>query len=159
MVKQRDRRGRALRNDRRVFRSICGALSGAPVPLVFRTRHNGKYGHREFLGCVARAAATDKTLAAVARRAGRDRKGRHPTPEWFRERLARAVGGQAGAILAASAAGQLGFLVRAGSVRGRRPVAIDLHDIARWDGRPGTHLVRSRKKNGTRHFGRRVLSV
>lgn len=76
--------------------------------------------------------------------------GRRPAPEWFHECLARAVGGQAGDILAASAAGQPGLLARAGSVRGGRcPVAAGLHDIARWDGRPGTHLVRSRRKGGT----------
>jgi len=154
MSRQKGRRGRALRNDRRVFRSIREALSGAPVPLVFRTHHNRKYGTREFLGCMARAAATNRTLAAAARRMRRDRGGNHPTPEWFRECLARAVDGQAEDILAASASEQMGILVKAGSMLGKRLVAVDLHDIARWDRRPGTRLVRSRRKNGTQYFER-----
>jgi len=103
---------------------------------------------------MAQAAATNRTLAAAARRLARARGGDHPTQERCRECLAAAVAGQASEILAASAALRLSLLARAKSLSGTCLIAAGMHDIARWDKRPGAWLVRSREKNGARLFER-----
>jgi len=152
MARRRGRPWRALRNNRAVRSAVQGALSSALSPPVLRRHHNAMHRTGEPVSGMAQAAATNGTLAAAARRLARARDGEHPTQERCRERLASAVPGQAGEILAASAALQLSLLAQANALSGTCPVAVDMHDIARWDKTPGTCLVRSREKNGARFF-------
>jgi len=154
MARRRGRLGRALLNDRTARRAVQGALSPAPSPLVFRRHHNTMYRIDELVSGMARAAAANGTLAAAARSLARARGGNHPTQERCRECLASAVPGQAGEVLAASAAPQLSLLAQAKGLPGTCLMAIDMHDIAHWDRRPGAWPVRSREKNGALLFER-----
>jgi len=153
MARRRGRLGRALLNDRTARRAVQDALFSAPSPLVFRRHHNTIHRIDELVSGMARAAAANGTLAA-ARSLARARGGNHPTQERCRGCLASAVPGQAGEILAASAAPQLSPLAQARGLPGTCPMAVGMHDIARWDRRPGAWPVRSREKNGARFFER-----
>jgi len=158
MARRRGRLGRALRNDRTVRGAVQDALSLAPSPLVFRRHHNTMYRIGELVSGMAQAAATNGTLAAAARRLASARDGDHPTQGRCRECLASAVPGQAGEILAASAAPRLSLLAQAKGLSGICLIAVDMHDIARRGKGPGSCLVRSREKNGARLFERAMTA-
>jgi len=152
MARRCGRFGRALRNDRTVRGAVQDALSSAPSPLVFRRHHNTMRRIGEPMSGTAQAAAANGALEAAARRLARARDGDHPAQGRCRECLASAVPGQAGEILAASAALRPSLLAQAKGLSGTCLMAVDMHDIARRGKGHGACLVRSREKNGARSF-------
>ena len=153
MLHQYGRLGRSLMNSGRVYCSILNLLE-SPRPwagIGFSSRHNALYGADEFARCALHAAASNGSMHSSASALRRWSDGRMPTDEWYRALLADVEPGVAGAAVASTGASQL---ARAGRLPATCMVAIDMHDIPRYDGRPGEDVARGREYRGTTFFER-----
>ena len=80
-----------------------------------------------------------------------------PGGEWIRHMISRIDPGNLMESFNEKISFQLDRLEALGMLDGRRmDVAIDMHDISRWDGKHGAELVRSKAKNGTSLFERYI---
>jgi len=129
---------------------LAGILAGAGIG--FSGRYNALYGKDEFAAILAQMCESGRTAEEAVRILG-DGRMAVPSARWFRDMM-RSVRPEkarrvcAGLVRRSAAAARRQCLRRGGPVT----VAIDKHEIPRYDKKNMANLVYSKRKSGTNKF-------
>jgi len=151
VTKQKGGQAHRIRIGRRVLKTLAGILAGAGIG--FSGRYNALYGRDEFAAILARMCESGRTAEEAVRILG-DGRMAVPSARWFRSMMrfvppekARRV--CAGLMRRSTAAARGQCLRRSGPVT----VAIDKHEMPRYDKKNMANPVCSKRKSGTNKSG------
>ncbi len=127
-------------------------LQALPKSLI--PRSNSPYTVKDLIECMMQASIRNGSVAGLldARRAASTGR-RSPTGEWFRKLVSKLKPEKVIEMFVKSATAQLDEMRRMGRIpEGGLEIAIDMHNISRFDKKHGDELIKAKPKNGTYRF-------
>ncbi len=148
MIRIRGRlRRRGIANPR-IYGAIYGAFC-AMCRVPVSARHNALYGAADFHRCMLGACLLARSVSSAAAVSALSAHGRLPGALWVRRAIHRMDATEMGEDFDRMVYGLLSATVTGGLARRGIVVAIDKHNIPRYDSGDRSHLSRGRFKRGT----------